>query len=124
MRRRVFTLAGGCLFLFLCLLAHGQTSFGESSGHPQVANGDKDPKAILELGAATNWNLSGGAATFAPNLAAEITPMRTGWSLRQALHPSTPIILRNGTPTCSLRNHGPYRGRQSSWRASAPNGFT
>lgn len=55
--------------------AHGQTSFGEFLGHPQVANEDKDPKAILELGAATSWNLSGGAATFAPNLGVEITPV-------------------------------------------------
>ena len=34
--------------------------------------------AILEVGAATSWNINGGAATFAPNLAAEITPIE-GW---------------------------------------------
>ncbi|MGB0062999.1 MAG: hypothetical protein WBP85_01020 [Terracidiphilus sp.] len=34
--------------------------------------------AILEVGAATNWNINGGAATLAPNLAAEITPIE-GW---------------------------------------------
>lgn len=36
---------------------------------------DKDPIAIVELGAAMSWNLTGGAATFAPNLAAEVTPI-------------------------------------------------
>jgi hypothetical protein len=94
MRGRVFTLAGGCLFLFLCLLAHGRTSFGQSSGHPQVANDDKDPKAILELGAATSWNLSGGAATFAPNLAAEITPIENWLELEAGV---TPFYTHNST---------------------------
>jgi hypothetical protein len=35
-------------------------------GDPQKAIQDKDPMPIVELGAATSWNLSGGAATFAP----------------------------------------------------------
>jgi hypothetical protein len=75
MRIRVFTLAGAYLFLCLCLPAHGQTSPGKSCTYPQAVDEDKDPKAILELGAATSWNFSGGAATFAPNLAAEVTPI-------------------------------------------------
>jgi hypothetical protein len=36
---------------------------------------NKDPIVIVELGAATNWNFTGGAARFAPNLAAEVTPI-------------------------------------------------
>jgi hypothetical protein len=92
MRRRVFTFAGGYLFLFSCLLAHGQKlPFGESSEHPQVANEDKDPKAILKLGAATSWNLSGGAATFGPNLAAEITPIENWLEFKAGVSPSTPL---------------------------------
>ena len=58
MRICVFTLAGVCLFLFFYVSAHGQTSSKASSGHPQEANEDKDPVAILELGAATSWNVS------------------------------------------------------------------
>jgi hypothetical protein len=52
----VFTLAGASLCLFLCLPAHGQTSSKASSGHPQEASEDKDPIAIVELGAATSWS--------------------------------------------------------------------
>jgi hypothetical protein len=66
MRLCVFTLTGACLFLFLCPPAHGQTSCKAPSGDPQKAAEDKDPIAIVELGAATSWNLR-GAATFAPN---------------------------------------------------------
>jgi hypothetical protein len=69
MRICSFTLAGAWLFLFLCLPALGQTSPGKSSVHSQATDEDKDPVAILELGTSTSWNFSGGAATFAPNLA-------------------------------------------------------
>jgi hypothetical protein len=94
MRIRVFTLAGACLFLFSCLPAHGQTSPGHSSGNPREANDDKDPVAILELGAATSWNFSGGATTFAPNLAAEITPIENWLELEAGV---SPFYTRNST---------------------------
>ena len=84
---RVFTLAGACLFLFLCLPAHGQTTLGKSSGSVPKASDDKDPAAILELGAATNWNVSGGTATFAPNLAAEITPIENWLEIEAGVSP-------------------------------------
>jgi hypothetical protein len=91
---RVFTLAGACLFLFLCLPAHGQTSSKASSGHRQETGEDKDPIAILELGAATSWNLSGGAAAFAPNLAAEVTPIENWLELEAGV---SPFYTRNST---------------------------
>jgi hypothetical protein len=75
MLRRVFTLAVASVCMFSCLPVHGQNSFQESSVPLRATAEDKDPKAIFEVGAATSWNLSGGAATFAPNLAAEITPI-------------------------------------------------
>ncbi len=87
MRNRAFTLVGACLFLFLCPPAFGQISSDKASGHPQAADEDKDPIAILELGAATNWNFSGGAATFAPNLAAETTPIENWLELEAGLSP-------------------------------------
>ena len=62
--------------------------------HAQIANGDKDPKAIVELGAATSWNFSGGAATFAPNLAAEITPIENWLELEAGV---SPFYTRNST---------------------------
>ncbi|QNI30455.1 hypothetical protein H7849_14985 [Alloacidobacterium dinghuense] len=94
MRICVFTLVGGCLFLFFCVSAHGQTSSKASSGRSQKANEDKDPVAILELGAATSWNLSGGAATFAPNLAAEVTPIENWLELEAGM---SPFYTRNST---------------------------
>jgi hypothetical protein len=94
MRPFVFTLAGACLFLSLCLHAHAQTSSKTSFGHLQEVSVDKDPKVILELGAATSWNLSGGAATFAPNLAAEITPIEKWLELEAGV---SPFFTRNST---------------------------
>jgi hypothetical protein len=83
MRSYVFTRAGACLFLSLCLIAHGQSSSKTSS----VNTEDKDPLAILEVGAATSWNFSGGAATFAPNLAAEATPIENWLELEAGVSP-------------------------------------
>lgn len=85
MYRRVLTLAGACLFL--CLHAQGQTSRDNSSVHPQRADEDKDPAAILELGAATSWNFSGGAAMFAPNLAVETTPIENWLEIEAGVSP-------------------------------------
>ncbi len=94
MHSHVFTLAGACLFLFLCLSAHGQTSSKASSGHLQEATEEKDPIAILEVGAAQSWNFSGGAATFAPNLAAEVTPIENWLELEAGV---SPFYTRNST---------------------------
>jgi hypothetical protein len=87
MRRYVFTLGVPSLPIFLCLLVHGQTSFQQSSAPVHSADNDKDSKAIFELGAATNWNTSGGAATFAPNFAAEITPIEHWLELEAGVSP-------------------------------------
>lgn len=70
--------------VFLCLPAHEQTFLGKSSGHLQEANEDKDPADILEL----------GAATFAPNLAAEITPIENWLELEAGV---APFFTRNST---------------------------
>ena len=67
MRLRVFTLTGACLFLFLYPPAYGQTPSMQPCRDPQKPVEDKDPIAIVELGAATSWNVGGGVATFAPN---------------------------------------------------------
>jgi len=87
MRLYLFTLSGCCLSLSLCLSVHGQTSSKASSGDPREASEDKDPIAIVELGAATSWNVSGGAATFAPNLAAEVTPIENWLELEAGVSP-------------------------------------
>src|ERR1700746_3815564 len=92
MRCYVFTLAGACLFLSLCLPVCGQSSSKTSSVNTQEITQDKDPIAIFEIGAATSWNLSGGAATFAPNLAAEITPIENWLELEEGV---SPFFTRN-----------------------------
>lgn len=83
----MFTLAAACLLSFLCLPVYAQTSTQAAVSHPQNAPENKDPIAILELGAATSWNLSGGAATFAPNLAAEVTPIENWLELEAGVSP-------------------------------------
>jgi hypothetical protein len=87
MRPYGFKLAGACLFLFFSLSLNAQTSTPTSSGHSQKAGEDKDPIAIVELGASTSWNLNGGAATFAPNLAAEVTPIENWLELEAGVSP-------------------------------------
>ncbi|MGC2401387.1 MAG: hypothetical protein WA510_16445, partial [Acidobacteriaceae bacterium] len=87
MRPHGFTLPRACLFLFFSLSLNAQISTPTSSGHSQQAEEDKDPIAILELGASTNWNFSGGAATFAPNLAAEVTPIENWLELEAGVSP-------------------------------------
>ena len=82
MRIRILLLKP-CLLLLFCLQAHGQISTGGPSGQSP----EKDPIAILELGAATSWNIKGGAATFAPSLAAEITPIENWLELEAGVSP-------------------------------------
>jgi hypothetical protein len=94
-----FTLAGACLLLFSSPFMSAQTSTPQSFGHTREVGVDKDPVAILELGAASSWNFSGGATTFAPNLAAEVTPI-----------------------SCS-RSRGRCRRKPSLCSAPVPNGF-
>lgn len=85
--RYVFTLTGACLFLFFPLFVHAQRS-APTSPHPsQKVGEDDDPIAIVELGAASSWNFSGGATTFAPNLAAEVTPIENWLELEAGVSP-------------------------------------
>src|ERR1700760_4908435 len=79
MRTCVFALGGAWLFLFLCLTAGGQVS--------SAVVEEKEPVAIVEVGASTSWNFSGGATTFAPNLAAEVTPIEDWLELEAGVSP-------------------------------------
>ena len=87
MRTRVFALVVECVFLFFTLNAVGQGSVDRSSGHSQEASSDKDPAAILEVGASASWNVTGGAATFAPNLAVEVTPIERWLEIEAGVSP-------------------------------------
>jgi hypothetical protein len=94
MRIRVSPLAVACVFLFLGFPARGQTSSAPSVGHPQEVSEDKDPAAILEIGAATSWSVTGGAASFAPNFAVEITPIENWLELEAGV---SPFFTHNST---------------------------
>jgi hypothetical protein len=94
MRIHTFTLVGAYAYLLCCLPAPGQMAQNNSSAHPTKTFKDDDTVAILEVGAATNWNSNGGAATFAPNLAAECTPIENWLELEAGV---SPFYTRNST---------------------------
>jgi hypothetical protein len=94
MRTRVFTLRIACAFLSLALPVYAQAPSVRSFGHPQEVPEDKDPLAILEIGAATSWNVTGGAATFAPNFAVETTPIENWLEIEAGV---SPFFTRNST---------------------------
>jgi hypothetical protein len=71
-------LVAACTFLFLRQPASAQATDGKQSVNRPQADKAKEPVATLEVGAAMSWNVNGGAATFGPNLAVEITPIE-GW---------------------------------------------
>jgi hypothetical protein len=88
MPRRAFRIAVASLSLFIrCLPTHGQAAPPESSTRVETTVDDNENKAILEVGAATSWNVGGGAATFAPNLAAEIEPIENWLELEVGVSP-------------------------------------
>jgi hypothetical protein len=90
MRTRVFALAAACVFLSVAIPAYEQTS----SPHPQAASEEKESAAILEIGAATSWNTTGGATTFAPNFAVETTPIENWLEIEAGV---SPFFTRNST---------------------------
>jgi len=92
MRIHMLTLAGACVFC--CLPIPGQTSAGGSIILPQDNNPEMEPIAILELGAAASWDIKGGAATFAPNLAAETTLIEDWLEIEAGV---SPFYTRNTT---------------------------
>lgn len=74
-------LALACLYLFIGYLpARGQEATQKSST-------DQENKAVLEIGGATSWNIKGGAATWAPNLAVEIEPIENWLELELGVSP-------------------------------------
>jgi hypothetical protein len=92
---RIRALAAAHLILLACLPFFGQIRHDNNSINRTNPPGvDDDPAAILEVGAATNWNFNGGAATFAPNLAAECTPIENWLELEAGV---SPFFTRNST---------------------------
>jgi hypothetical protein len=65
-----------------------------SFGNTFAQSIEKDPVAIVEIGGATSWNVKGGAATFAPDFAVEVTPIENWLELEAG---TTPFFTRNTT---------------------------
>lgn len=55
---------------------------------------EKEPVAVVELGGATSWNVKGGAATFGPDFAVEVTPIENRLELEAGV---TPFFTHNST---------------------------
>jgi hypothetical protein len=94
MRIRLLVLLVACGILFFNESAHEQTLSDRSPALLQEASEDKDPAAILEIGAAANWNVAGGAATFAPDVAVETTPVENWLEIEAGV---SPFYTRNAT---------------------------
>jgi hypothetical protein len=94
MRMRISTLAGAYIFLLLWVPVAGQSAYSNPSNRAAEPKDSDDPIVILEVGAATSWNFRGGGATFAPNLAAECTPIENWLELEAGV---SPFYTRNST---------------------------
>jgi hypothetical protein len=70
------------------------TCLAFSFGNISAQSVEKDPAAIVELGGATSWNVKGGAATFAPDFAVEVTPIENWLELEAG---TTPFFTRSTT---------------------------
>ncbi len=94
MRLSMLTPLVACLLFCPYLPICGQTVTATAVAPRRSAEVEDDPRVILELGAATSWNTTGGAATFAPNFAAETTPIEDVLELEAGV---SPFYTRNST---------------------------
>ena len=94
MKVSAFTPLAACVLLRLCSPISGQTVALPTAQSIRPTIVDDDPRVILEIGAATSWTTTGGAATFAPNLAAETTPIENLLELEAGV---SPFLTREST---------------------------
>jgi hypothetical protein len=55
---------------------------------------EKEPTAVVELGAAGSWNVKDGSASFGPDVAVEVTPIKNWLELEAGV---TPLFARHST---------------------------
>jgi len=86
MRKNAFSLCVVCLFQSLPVF--GQRIENKNMNpSPETGDTRNETVAVLEVGAVTSWNIAGGAAIFAPNLAAECTPIENWLELEAGVSP-------------------------------------
>src|SRR5580698_10293517 len=78
--------AVGLVLLLAIAVAHGRA-------FEQPDNPD-DPAAIVEIGGAPGWSITGGGFSFSPTVAAEVTPIENWLELEMGV---TPIFSRHST---------------------------
>jgi hypothetical protein len=88
MRMCGLALMTACVFSVLMLPAGGQER-PESGWHkgPAFESEDREPMAVLSVGAATAWNTAGGAAIYAPNFSVETTPVKRWLKVEAGITP-------------------------------------
>jgi len=65
-----------------------------SSVFGQVEEKEKEPVAIVEVGAASEWPLNHGGSSYGPNLAVEVTPIKEWLEIEAGV---TPFFRRGQT---------------------------
>jgi hypothetical protein len=70
------------VILFLCV------------GNALAQSDEKEPAAVVELGGAADWSVTGGGSSFGPTVAVEVTPIENWLELELGV---TPLFARHST---------------------------
>jgi hypothetical protein len=81
----------GVWLLFLASISAAQ---GRAFEQPDTPANPDDPAAIVEIGGAPGWSITGGGFGFSPAVAAEVTPIENWLELEMGV---TPIFSRHST---------------------------
>lgn len=65
-----------------------------ASAFAQSPAPEKEPAAIMEVGAAGNWGVKGGGSAFGPTVAVEVTPIKNWLELEAGV---TPLFAKGST---------------------------
>ena len=72
----------------------------------RAAEKEKEPLAIIELGGAGEWGVSGGSG-FGPSAAVEFEPIKDWLEIEIGTAPLFAMVIPNGTPISYSKSHSP-----------------